>query len=260
MGWIPPDRYKGDTARFIDADTFIERGETVLPIVKKQLAATRAQLAATNTLAAETATALKQAQTAIADMEERHTVATQKAVEAARRELKTQLAAASEAGDHAAVAEITEQMTDLASAEKKAEKKDPPVEEKPFVPPPEMLEWQAENEWFGKNKRRTALFLACAQDLRDGGDSRQGRAFFNAALVEMDKELGVSEPREDKTEGGRHEGGDGNRGGRGKSFAALPADAKAACRADARDRVGKGKRYETMKAWEDRYAELYFKE
>ena len=36
LGWIPATRYKGDAERFVDADEFIKRGETVLPIVKEQ--------------------------------------------------------------------------------------------------------------------------------------------------------------------------------------------------------------------------------
>ena len=27
LGWIPPERFKGDPERFVDADAYIERGE-----------------------------------------------------------------------------------------------------------------------------------------------------------------------------------------------------------------------------------------
>mgnify|MGYP001591468423 CR=1 FL=1 len=77
------------------------------------------------------AAALKQTQEAIAQIEERHAVETQKAVEAARRQLKSQLAAASEANDHEAVAEITEQIVHLTKAEAA-----PPPPKKPEPPPP----------------------------------------------------------------------------------------------------------------------------
>lgn len=263
MGWIPPIRYKGDPDRFVDADAFVERGKTVLPIVTKQLRETREQLAATNTLAAETARALKQAQDAIADMELRHSAETARKVEQARKDTKAALAAASEAGDHAAVAELTEQMTELTAAagevvEKKEEKKDDPPPE--FKPPADMLEWQADNDWYGTNRKKTALFLACAQDLRDGGDGRKGKAFFDAAKVEMEKELGLTHTPVDKTDGGRHEGGGETRGRGGKGYAALPSDAKAQCDADAKGRVGKGKRHETIESWRKTYADIYFKE
>ena len=113
LGWIPPSRFKGDPARFVDADIYIKRGEEVLPIVKEQNKRLHNELDSLKRESQATAQALKAAQDAIAQMEERHTVATQKAVEDARRQVKAQLAAASEAGDHEGVAELTEQLTKM---------------------------------------------------------------------------------------------------------------------------------------------------
>lgn len=261
MGWIPPARYKGDSERFVDADTFLERGETVLPIVKKQLALTRAELDSVRRQSVDQAAALRQAQEAIEQIEERHSVATQKAVENARRELKSQLAQASANGDHEAVAELTDQMTQLKEAETvaKEEKKVAPVD---TPPPPEVVAWNAENPWFGTDKRKTAFFLGIAQDLREKGDTRLGAAFFNAALAEMEAELGGGkQARTDKVEGGRSGGaGEERSAPRGKSYASLPADAKAACDADLRRFVGENKRYKTAAEWRGRFAELYFSE
>lgn len=40
MGWVPEAEWKGDKrpAKFLDAEAFVERGETVIPILKSQLA------------------------------------------------------------------------------------------------------------------------------------------------------------------------------------------------------------------------------
>lgn len=32
-GWVPPHEWKGDPAKHVDAETFVKRGETILPIV-----------------------------------------------------------------------------------------------------------------------------------------------------------------------------------------------------------------------------------
>lgn len=37
MGWTDEDKYTGDPERWVDAKTFIERGETILPILKDRL-------------------------------------------------------------------------------------------------------------------------------------------------------------------------------------------------------------------------------
>lgn len=265
LGWIPPSRFKGDPERFIDAEDYIERGETILPIVKETNKRLERELENTRAESAKLAESLKKAQDAIDQIEERHSVATQKAVEKAREDLKIQLAAASEAGDHAGVAEITSKMVDLIKAEDSAkEEKDVKVPDKvdTFVPQKDLLEWNAENPWFGKNTRKTALALGIAQELREGGETSTGKTFFDKVTVELNKELGITEDsRTDKVEGARGGAGDTRQSGGGKkSFASLPAEAKAACDADARNFVGPNKKYKTQAEWRSRYAELYFQE
>lgn len=258
LGWIPPSRFKGDPTRFVDADIYIKRGEEVLPIVKEQNKRLHTELDSLKRESQATAHALKAAQDAIAQMEERHTVATQKAVDDARRQVKAQLAAASEAGDHEGVAELTEQLTKMAVTEPAAAKAPAPTPEPQFTPPADLVEWNAENPWFGINKRKTALALAVAQELREQGETSSGRTFYDKVLAEVDKELGVQQPRGDKVEGARGSDGGNASGGRGKSYAALPSDARAACDADAKRFVGADKKYKTINDWRARYAEIYF--
>lgn len=258
MGWIPPSRFKGDPERFVDAEVYIKRGEEVLPIVREQNKRLHTELAGVKQQAQQTAAALKAAQDSIAQMEELHTVATQRAVEAAKQQVKSQLAAASEAGDHEGVAELTDKLVKM-NTPVPAKVVTAPVPEPAFVPPPELVEWNAENPWFGTNKRKTALALAIAQELRESGETAQGRVFFERIKAEMEHDLGVQPPRGDKVEGARN-GSEGEvRGNSGKKdYAAMPADARAACDSDARRFVGEGKRYKTQQDWRNRYAEIYF--
>jgi len=258
IGWIPPERYKGDPERFVDADEYIKRGETVLPIVKEQNKRLQNELAQVKAQSVQQAAALKQAQVAIEQIEERHSVATQKAVERARAEVKAQLARASESGDHEGVAELTDQLTQLNTAEKQVTQQTPAAPA-PFVPPPDLSEWNAENPWFGKDRRKTALALGIAQDLREGGEKSIGKDFFTLVSAEVDKVFApkVETPAFDKVEGARN-GGTGERQSGKKSWANLPAEAKAACKADARNFVGADKRYKTEAEWNNRYAEIYF--
>lgn len=260
LGWIPPARFHGDPERFVDADVYIKRGEEVLPIVREQNKRLHTELVTLKTEAAATKAALKAAQTAIESIEERHSVDTQKAVEAARKQLKAQLSAASEAGDHEGVAELTDQLVSLNTAEKvvgpKALETTPPPE---FVAPPDLVEWNKANPWFGTNKRKTALALGIAQELRDSGETGTGLAFFSKVTAEVEKELGIQQPRGDKVESARSSEGAGNGAGK-KSYAAMPADARAACDADAKRFVGEGKKYKTQADWRARYAEIYFGE
>lgn len=255
MGWIPPSRFKGDPERFIDADTYVKRGEEVLPIVREQNKRLHAELDSLKSESAKTRQALADAQKAIEQMEERHIVATQKAVEDARKQLKAQLAAASEAGDYEGVAELTDQLTKMPAATPVVAPSSKPAV---YVPPPELAAWQAENPWFGTNKRKTALALAIAQELRDAGETASGRAFFDKVKDEMDKDIPPVTPPADKVAGARGSSdGNGSGGGR-QGYASMPAEARAACDADAKRFVGEGKKYKTLADWRVRYAEIYY--
>ena len=261
MGWIPPSRYRGEAERFVDAEEYVARGEQVLPIVRAQNQRLQGELEALKSSQAETQAALARATTALEEIEERHTVATQKAVEKAHKDLIDRLAVAHENGDHAAIAEITGLMIELktASAEEPAKKSEP----KPAVPaaavvPPDLKEWQAANPWFGTDKRKTALALGVAQELRDSGTELTGVAFYEKVREEVEATLNGGKPAESKVEGARGSDTGVSRPGGRQGFAALPADAKAACDAEAKAFVGNGKRYKTIEDWRKRYAELYF--
>ena len=255
MGWIPPSRFKGDPERFIDADTYVKRGEEVLPIVREQNKRLHSELDTLRRESAQTRQALEKAQKAIDQMEEVHSVATQKAVEKARQDLKSQLAAASEAGDHEGVAELTDRLTKMPTIAAAKPAAEAPASQS-FTPPPDLAEWNAENPWFGTNKRKTSLALGIAQELRDAGETRQGRAFFDLVKEEVEKELAPAAPPVDKVAGNRGGSEGGSSSARG-GYASMPAEARAACDADSKRFVGEGKKYKTVADWRTRYAEIY---
>ncbi len=267
MGWIPPDRYKGNPERFTDAQEYLDRGEQVLPIVrasnKRLEQELQTQRAETEALKAS----LAAASTAIEEIQERHSVETVKAVEAARRDLQTRLKEASEAGDHAAIAEITGLMVDLKAVadEPKVEKK----EEKAVLPAAlseedaaELRAWNLENPWYGTDRRKTALALGIAQELREAGSKLKGRLFYDKIVEELNETLGTKRESTPKVEGARGSGDGGGGGGtRGpKAYSALPPEAKAACDADIPRFVGKDKKYKTAAEWQKRYADIYFED
>jgi len=257
MGWIPPEKFKGDPEKYVDATEFIRRGKEIIPILESNNQKLKRELDALRSESTETRKALEKANEALEEINVRHSVETQKAVEKAREELKAQLAEASREGDHAGVAELTDKLTQLNVA--LPEEKPAKVEAKPFVPGPELVAFQQEFEWFGKDRRKTALVFGIAEELRMEGVS-PGAPFLARLTEEVKKELGdKNPPRESKVDGGN---GEARTTGRtnGKSYSDLPADAKAACDADAKQFVGKNRKYPDMNAWRKSYAEIYFRE
>lgn len=261
MGWIPPARYRGEPERFVDADEYVARGEQVLPIVRAQNQRLQDEVASLKASQAALQESLQKANTALEEIEERHTVATVKAVEQAKKDLQKRLAEAHDAGDSAAIAEITGLMVDLnASSAEPPKKKEPETKPlpQPAVVPPELKAWQEANPWFGTDKRKTALALGIAQELRDSGTTLEGVAFYEKVREEVEATLGGGSGAGGKVEGARGSESGTSRVGAKKGYAALPADAREACEAEARNFVGAGKRYKTIDAWRERYAELYF--
>src|SRR3990167_10980336 len=37
MGWVPEDQFRGEKSRWVDAKTFVEKGENELPILRERL-------------------------------------------------------------------------------------------------------------------------------------------------------------------------------------------------------------------------------
>ena len=263
LGWIPPSRFKGDPARFTDAEAYIEKGKEVLPILRATNEKLRNELVSVRKQSAETAAALKAAQTAIDNIEERHSAETARAVARARKDVKAQLAAASEAGDHAGVAELTDQLTQLNAVDTAA----PPAkkaadEPKPQVEiDPELQRWVAEKApWYGTDRRKTGLINGIASEMRAGGETSVGRVFLDKLMAEYDKETAPRRPPAiDRSEGGRNGSGNETRGAGGaKNFDSLPADAKAACTADTRKFVGAGKKYANAAEYHENWARIYY--
>jgi hypothetical protein len=122
--------------------------------------------------------------------------------------------------------------------------------------PPEFQAWNAENPWFGTDARKTALANAIGQELRAKNSPLVGRPFWDAVTAEVNAMFAPKEEPVDKVEGTRQ----GSGSVKGSGYASLPADAKAACDADIRSKVGEGKRYKTAADWRAKYAELYFGE
>lgn len=253
LGWVPQEEFRGDPEKWADAETFVEKGRHIMPLLQKNNDRLQGQLAQLQERQRATEAALAQAQAALADMEEQHTVQTQKAVDAARKELKAQIAQASENGDHVALAELTDQLAQMPVEVEKPVKTIPAAQ--PL--PPDFVSWQNDNPWFGVDMRKTALANAVGQELRNSGSTLVGRPFWDAVSKEVESVFGAKneEPVSDKVEGSR---GSGRGASTGRTYADLPSEAKAACDADLRSKVGDGKRYKTAAEWRNRYAEIYF--
>jgi hypothetical protein len=260
MGWKPQAEFHGDAAKWIPAEEYVERGETVLPIVKAQKAKLEREVAELRGQVGEMQAALKGSQEAIGALEEFYSEETKRQVVKARAELREQIKEARDAGNMDAELEAQEELTRLNAAEKKAEAAPVKKAEGPAPPTPEYLAWQSENEWFLNDAKKARRAFLVGTELKEENPSLSGTAFY----TELDRRLiseGIKEGRKSgasKVEGGGDLGGE--RGARIAGFDDLPADVKAICDRQGKALVGKDARFKTLADWRKHYVSIYSKE
>jgi len=271
MGWRPKEEFKGAEDKWVDAATFVERGEHVLPIVKATNERLRTDLTKTTAELREIREALAESQKTIQALDRYHQEDVKQKVEKARKDLKEQIIAAKKAGDVDVEVDLTEELSKLNTADAAAlannddEKTVKTVTKAvDHTQDPVFIAWKNDNPWFGTDRAKTAIAYDITAELRRTGNTDVGRKFLDTVATEVAKEvarLGGGRPAAPKAEGGKG-GAGGNHGGNGsaKGYADLPAEAKEACRGFERDLVGKNKKYATVAEWHKSYAEQYFRE
>lgn len=253
MGWSPKEQFRGDPEKWIPAEEFVRRGEELLPIVRADNRKLRDEVGSLRGETQNLKSQLKAAQESIDALKEFNSAANREKVEAARRETARALKEAQSEGDTEKVLELQDQLEEQTTAlrEAKAQPKAPPT---PPQEDPIFSQWKAENDWYGKDRRKTAFATGVAEDLRANGEKATGRAFLDKVAAEVDKQFN-ERPLAGKVEGDAQPGNSG--GPRGRSFADLPADAKAACDRMATRLVGDGRAFKTIADWRKHYAAEY---
>lgn len=138
-GWVPEAEFKGDRkpAKFLDAETFVKRGEEITPFVQKQNKQLRAEM--------------DKKEADFAKRIERMEKATQRAFEAAEKQHKTEIervkrdqVAAVEAGDVKEYGRLEKIKGDLEASAPKAEEKPDPAADIAT----RQEKWRTDNPWF----------------------------------------------------------------------------------------------------------------
>jgi hypothetical protein len=263
MGWAPREEWRGDPERWIDAEQFVHRGEEILPILRSTNRKLQDEVAALKNEVSATKTALQNSATAIEELKKFNSEANRQKMKESKDALISQLKKAREDGNLDAEVELGDQLDSVRAAEREAAKpKTNGVEEAPAPKvDPDYPGWAADNPWFQKDNRKTALFMAIAAELRQdpANDGLKGRRFYDKATAELEKTLGGPPARrQTKVESSSQSGGDG---GPKKTYADLPADAKAGCDKMVDRLVGpkeKGFAFATVKDWREKYTADYF--
>lgn len=263
IGWVPQGEFRGDPEKWVDADTFIERGKQIMPILRANNKRLQDELAKQAGELQSVKSLLAASGEAIEELKRFHSEDAKAKIAAVKQQVLDQLRTAKESGNIDDEVRLTDQLTDIKAAQKA---EPPPV--KKVAPPadapvdPAFLAWQQkpENTWFGTDRRKTALAIAIAEEIRNDPANANlvGVAFYARVAEETEETLNPSARKSSKVEGSRGGAGGSGGGDRAKTFMDLPADAKAACEDMARRLVGDGRAFKTKADWQKHYTQVYF--
>lgn len=214
MGWAPQDEFKGDPKRWVDAETFVQRGEEIMPILKanlRQFERDNAELKKT-----------------LSDLTDHLQRADARAYQRALKDIKDQQRKAAESGDVETYDRLEREAQGV--LKEAAQERRQPRQEGGQDVHPDALAWREENPWFTRDEEM-ATFAAAQHELllqtKPGLTMKENLAEVTRAVKKAYPEK-FTNPRRNTTQA--VEGNPGTRrGGNGKSYDALPPDAKAAC-------------------------------
>lgn len=233
-GWQPKDKWSGAPEKWVDAKTFIERGEHILPIVLEQKKELERKLAETNRQ-------LKEVQTAAVEFraftKDALNAQFNTRLEAALREKIAAIDAQDGAGVVASEQKIKKIETEHAAATEKAAAT---VVQQQDQPDPDYVQWLASNPWYADegSELQMEANIIFASKLRkakaDGKEPPKGLALF----TEVEKEVKKRHPDKFQSEqssqrGSAVETGDTEvrrpSGMKEHTYNNLPQDARLAC-------------------------------
>lgn len=164
MGWHPRHEYRGPPGKWVDADKFIENGETVLPIVRARNARLEEDLRGLNGTVTKLQAETVEQRTIIQDLHRMAQGQEQRGYERAKAELLATQRAAVETGDTATYDRASQSLENLEQNKPKA-----PIEAatRPAAttqaPPnvaPEVVAFVGSNAWFNTDKVLNAAMQA----------------------------------------------------------------------------------------------------
>lgn len=144
IGWLPEDQFKGNPKNWTSAEEYIRRGESLMPFLKSEVKKLREEQK--NTIA-DMKLALKIQKDELEQVKKEGYAQAEADYKAKKEQLDAKEQSAFENQDEEAFKEVKKEREELK----------PPVEQvEKQQDPPEFVEWNKKNTWYGTDKEMTA--------------------------------------------------------------------------------------------------------
>lgn len=230
-GWVPKEEFRGDESEWRDAPEFVKRGQEILGFVRKELGKTKEKLSVTE---AQFEQFRKEAE----EFKKYREKAEENAYKRALAELKEQKKKAIELGDGATVVEIDDAIEQINTEKAEVTKANKTSEIDPIrLQNQKILQgWISDgNEIFAKDAEVMQLANEYADVVRLDPKTRHltGTEYLEAVADKVREALPDKFNNTARTKpaavGASSDTGASRTGGKKKSYADLPDDAKKAC-------------------------------
>lgn len=226
FGWVPKEQFRGNESDWVDAETFVERGKALNPILRANNQRLLDELNKTKKELGDVRGAVDEFKQIQKDLYERRAQEYERQIKELKQDRKTAL----KEGELETVANIEEQIEELeAEASTNKPPKEAPKQEnnQPQIDPA-LEQWLTDNSWFGRKREETEIANAIGTTLRSEGYS--GTAFLKELDNRLKKRLpelyGNQNQDRDLVEGSTTRSSSPS----GKTtYGKLPPDAQAAC-------------------------------
>lgn len=169
IGWLPAEDFKGPTESHVDAKTFVERGETFLPMIKRERDRWKTKF---QVLEKDLRQATKH-----------FSAAEQRGYERGKAEIEARMEAAAEVGDVAGVKQASKDMEAL----QKTAAKDEPIKDIAAEADEAEIDWRERNPWFDKGGLPRDYAVVLAKKHKDKAQDMAPADFFDFITAEVTK-------------------------------------------------------------------------
>ena len=233
QGWVAAEEFRGSESDWVDAETFVRRGKEIMPILRKNNEKLLKELGEARKIAEEARESAKEFREYQKQQFEKKT----KDLEGQLEQLKQAKRDAITQGDGDRAIAIDDAMDDLKEQRIEAKEELKAAEAKAAEVPqvtadPILNSWMDKNDWFGKDARMTGIANGLGVSLRQENPNLNGQAFLDkldAELQEVFPEKFGKKRTPNPMEGSPNGTARPSVSSGKKTYANLPAEARAAC-------------------------------
>lgn len=244
MGWVPQEEFRGDESKWRNADDFVERGREILPIVLKN----KEELLHKNKVLENE---LKEIKSAMEDFKEYRKADKDRMYKQALSDLKFKKKEAVDNSDGEMVVAIDEAIDEL-KTEQLEVKEQPKGNTKEPVIDPEFMKWVNENDWYANNAVLQYAANAAGAEVMEESPGLKGKPFLDKVTSKVRERYPekFGNARRESASSVEEGGNSAPRGSKKKTYANLPADAKAACDKFVKQGIMKQEEYVSEFEWD----------